>query len=163
MEVAERVKLEHCSTSNTEDLRKREDIDLSSIVGEKDFTVPKKQLVKVVDARVGELLDIVESELKKISKNGILPAGVVLSGGGSNLPGFAFMVKDKLHLPVKIAEPLGFDGANNIVGDPSFAVAVGLVLWSTAEKEFSGQRQKIFFDGNSFFSKAKDWLKNFLP
>ena len=162
LDVAERVKLEHCSTSNMEDLRRRDNIDLSHLVGEENFIVPKKQLVKVVDARVGELLDIVESELKKVSKSGILPAGVVLSGGGSNLPGFAFMVKDRLRLPVKVAEPLGFDGANNVVGDPSFAVAVGLVLWG-AEKEFGGQRQKISPDGSGVTSKIADWLKNFLP
>ena len=163
LDIAERIKLEHCSTSNMEDLRKKEDIDLSDIIGEENFIVPKKQLVKVVDARVGDLLDIVESELKKISKSGILPAGIVLSGGGSNLPGFAFMVKDKLRLPVKIAEPFGFDGANGIVGDPSFAVAVGLVLWG-AEKEFGGQKQKIYVGGrNGIVSKITDWLENFLP
>ncbi len=162
LDVAERVKLEHCSTSNMEDLRKRENIDLSHAIGEENFIIPKKQLIKVVDARVGELLDIVDSELKKVSKNGILPAGIVLSGGGSNLSGFAFMVKDKLRLPVKVAEPLGFDGANNIVGDPSFAVAVGLVLWG-AENELGRQRQRLSFDGDSFASKIKEWLKNFLP
>ena len=162
LDIAERIKLEHCSTSNVEDLRRRENIDLSHIIGEENFIVPKKQLVKVVDARVDELLDIVESELKKVSKSGILPAGVVLSGGGSNLQGFALLVKDKLHLPVKVAEPLGFDGANNIVGDPSFAVAVGLVLWGT-EKEFGGQRQKISFGNDGIMLKAKEWLKNFLP
>src|SRR3989344_1184386 len=89
LDIAERVKLEHCSTSNFDDLRKRENIDLSQLVGEDDCVIPKKQLVKVVDARVSELLDIVETELKKVSKNGILPAGVVLSGGGSNLPGLS--------------------------------------------------------------------------
>src|SRR3990167_8289353 len=162
LDIAERIKLEHCSTSDLEDLRRKENIDLSNLVGEENFIVPKKQLVKVVDARVGELLDIVESELKKVSKSGILPAGVVLSGGGSNLPGFAFMVKERLRLPVKVAEPLGFDGANNVVGDPSFAVAVGLVLWG-AEKEFGGQRQKISPDGSGVTSKIADWLKNFLP
>ncbi|MEK7603630.1 MAG: cell division protein FtsA [Patescibacteria group bacterium] len=160
IDIAERIKLEHCSTSNVEDLRRKENIDLSDIIGEEDFIVPKKQLVRVVDARIGELLDIVETELKKVSKNGILPAGVVLSGGGSNLPGFAFWVKDKLRLPVKVVEPFGFDGANNIIGDPSFAVAVGLVLWGS-EKHLGGQRQKISMNGIT--SSIKDWLKNFLP
>lgn len=162
IDVAERIKLEHCSTSNVEDLRRKENIDLSDIIGEEDFIVPKKQLVRVVDARIGELLDIVETELKKVSKNGILPAGVVLSGGGSNLPGFAFWVKDKLRLPVKVVEPFGFDGANNIIGDPSFAVAVGLVLWGS-EKYLGGQRQKISMNGSGIASNIKDWLKNFLP
>lgn len=162
LDIAERIKLEHCSTSNIEDMRKRDNIDLSKLIGEENFTVSKKQLVKVVDARANELLDIVGAELKKVSKSGILPAGVVLSGGGSNLPGFAFMVKDKLRLPVRVAEPLGFDGASNIVGDPSFAVAVGLVLWGI-ENELSGQKQKLSFDGEGTLSKLRDWLKNFLP
>ncbi|OGN01991.1 MAG: cell division protein FtsA [Candidatus Yanofskybacteria bacterium RIFCSPHIGHO2_01_FULL_42_12] len=162
LNIAERIKLEHCSTSNLEDLRKRDNIDLSQIIGEENFVVPKKQLVKVVDARIGELLDIVESELKKVSKNGILPAGVVLSGGGSNLPGFAFLVKDRLRLPVRVAEPLGFDGANNIVGDPSFSVSVGLVLWGI-DKELGGQKQKLLPEANGAISKITDWLKNFLP
>jgi len=162
LDIAERIKLEYCSTSNTEDLRKKDNIDLSHLLEEENCIVPKKQLVKVVDARVGELLDIVESELKKVSKNGILPGGIVLSGGGSHLPGFAFLVKDKLRLPVKVAEPLGFDGANNVVGNPSFAVAVGLVLWGT-EKEFGGQKQKLLFNKIGIATKITNWLKNFLP
>lgn len=162
LDIAERIKLEHCSTSNIEDLRRRDSIDLSKLIGEENFTVSKKQLVKVVDARANELLDIVGAELKKVSKNGILPAGVVLSGGGSNLPGFTFLVKDKLRLPVRVAEPLGFDGANNIVGDPSFAVAVGLVLWGI-ENELGGQKQKLSFNGEGILFKVGNWLKNFMP
>ena len=164
LDIAERIKLEHCSTSNMEDLRKRGSIDLSELMKEEGFVIPKKQLVKVVDARIDELLDIVESELKKVSKSGILPAGVILSGGGANLPGFALLVKDRLRLPVRVAEPLGFDGANNIVGDPSFAVAVGLVLRGVAETQQNSRKiQKISFDGDRIVSKTIGWLKNFLP
>src|SRR3989344_3540060 len=105
MDVAERVKIEHGATSEGEDLRKRGNIDLSEIMSEKDFVMPRKQLIRVVDARAQELLEMVANELKKISK-GMLPAGVVLSGGGANLPGLAAMVKDKLRLSVKIASPL---------------------------------------------------------
>ena len=163
LDIAERVKIEHCSTSNVEDMRRRENIDLSGLMKEENFVMPKKQLVKVVDARINELLDIVESELKKVSKSGILPAGVVLSGGGSNLPGFALLVKDRLRLPVKVAEPLGFDGANNIVGDPSFAVAVGLVLWGTTEAQNGRKTQRVSLGEDGVISKIVGWLKNFLP
>lgn len=162
LNIAERIKLEHCSTSNIEDLRRKENLDLSQLIGEENFVVPKKQLVKVVDARVSELLDIVESELKKVRKNGILPAGIVLSGGGSNLPGFVFSVKDRLRLPVKTSEPFGFDSANSVGGDPSFSVAVGLILWGM-EKELSGPKQKLSFDSDGLSAKFFAWLKNFLP
>jgi len=68
IDVAERIKLEHGSTSDVEDLRRRGDIDLSNLVGEENFVIPKKQLVKVIDARAHELLDIVGNELKKFLK-----------------------------------------------------------------------------------------------
>src|SRR3990167_4401629 len=119
MDVAERVKIEHGATSEGEDLRKRGNIDLSELMSEKDFVLPRKQLIRVVDARAQELLEMVANELKKISK-GMLPAGVVLSGGGANLPGLAAMVKDKLRLSVKIAKPLNLSGTADNMDDPSF-------------------------------------------
>jgi cell division protein FtsA len=162
LDAAERIKLEHCSTSQLEDLRKKENIDLSHIIGEENFVIPKKQLVKVIDARLNELLDMVELELKKISKNGILPAGIVLSGGGSSLPGFSLLVKDKLRLPVKLAEPFSFAGVNSITSDPSFAVAAGLVVWGL-ENNLDNQKSRVISSDNKIISKIIDWLKNFLP
>ena len=67
IDVAERIKIEHGSTSNAEDLRKRGELDLSEVIGEKNFVIPKKQIIKVIDARTQELFDIVSNELKKVS------------------------------------------------------------------------------------------------
>lgn len=162
MDVAERVKLEHGTTSESLDLRKRDNIDLSELVGEENFLWPKKQLVNVIDARAHELLDLVSAELKKISK-GMLPAGVVLSGGGSNLPGLAALVKEKLRLPVRIARPVSFHGSLEDQNDPSFSVAVGLVLWGLDEEFGSAKGKTAPASKNMFFKKAGGWLKNFLP
>ncbi len=162
MDVAERVKLEYGTTSESLDLRKRENIDLSELVGEANFLWPKKQLVNVIDARAHELLDLVSAELKKISK-GMLPAGVVLSGGGANLPGLAALVKEKLRLPVRIARPVVLPGTAEDQNDPAFSVAVGLILWGL-EEEFGPARGKTApASKNMFFKKAGGWLKNFLP
>ncbi|MEX2090851.1 MAG: cell division protein FtsA [Candidatus Paceibacterota bacterium] len=162
MDVAERVKIEHGSTSESLDLRKRDNVDLSELVGEENFFWPKKQLVGVIDARAQELLDMVSSELKKISK-GMLPAGVVLSGGGANMPGLASLVKEKLRLPVKIARPINFHGNADEQSDPSYSVAMGLILWGL-EEEFNGTRGKSApASKNMFFKKARGWFKNFLP
>lgn len=164
MDVAERVKLEHGTTSQGEDLRKKENIDLSQLLGEENFVLPKKQLIRVVDARAQELLDMVSQELKKVVKNGMLPAGVVLSGGGSNLPGLASLVKETLRLPVRIGQPLNIGGASESVADPSFVVSVGLVLWGLGE-ESAGSRARAssLKSGDGLFGKVADWLKNFLP
>lgn len=164
MDVAERVKLEHGSTSEAEDLRRRGEIDLSDLVGEKNFVIPKKQLVRVIDARVQELFDVVSNELKKVSKSGILPAGVVLSGGGVSLPGIVALAKERLRLPVRIARSIHFEGISEIVDDPAFSVAMGAVLWGM-ERELGGYgRTSTVSSGNEdAFKKFGDWLKNFLP
>src|SRR3989338_81110 len=163
MDVAERIKIEHGSTSEGEDLRKRGNIDLSELMSEKDFVLPRKQLIRVVDARAQELLEMVVNELKKISK-GMLPAGVVLSGGGANLPGLAAMVKERLRLPVRVNRPLNLSGVMDNIDDPSFAVAAGLISWGVDE-EFSGSKgsKSAQFVNSGSFKKVLDWLKNFSP
>lgn len=172
MDVAERVKLEHGTTSEGLDMRKRDNIDLSELVGEENFLWPKKQLVGVIDARAHELLDLVSAELKKISKV-ILPAGVVLSGGGANLPGLAALIKERLRLPVKIARLANVPAVANAMADrrggleeqndTALSVATGLILWGV-EEEFGGMRGKAApAPKNLFFKRAGGWLKNFLP
>ena len=164
LDVAERIKLEYGSTSDADDLRKRGEIDLSDLLGEKDFTVPKKQIIKVIDARAHELFDIVSNELKKVSKSGLLPAGIVLSGGGVNLPGIVALAKEKLRLPVRVARSVHFEGISEVVDDPAFSVAMGSVLWGM-DQELGGYGGKGVSPsgGSDGFKRFLGWLKNFLP
>ncbi len=163
LDIAERIKLEYCTTSEGEDMRRKENLDLSKIMEEENFVIPKKQLIRVVDARASELLDMVTNELKKVSKNSLLPAGVVLSGGGANLPGLALMVKEKLRLPVRIARAQASEAAESLL-DPSYAVAAGLIMWGF-DQEFSSQKGRVnqFTQSNNNLKKVLDWLKNFMP
>ena len=164
IDIAERIKLEHGSTSDGEDKRRRGEIDLSELVGEPDYVIPKRQLIKVIDARAHELLDIVSNELKKVSKRSILPAGIVLSGGGVNLPGLAMLAKDKLRLPVRVARSVHFEGMAEVVDDPAFSVATGVVLWGL-EQEPTGYRGRLSAQSGSgdITKKILDWFKNFMP
>jgi len=168
IDVAEKIKVHHGATSENEDFRKKDTVDLSEYMAEDGAMMPKKNLIKVVDARVQELLEMVSAEMKKVPRNGMLPAGVVLSGGGSNLPGFASLVKAALRLPVKIARPISMDGVDLMGADPSYSVATGLIAWGF-DKEFGNSRQKGGrFSGASrnsagAVSRVTDWLKNFLP
>lgn len=162
MDVAERVKVEHTCTSEAVDLRTKQNIDLSGLLGEEGSVWPRKNLIKVVDARVHELLDMVRRELLKVPRGGMLPAGIVLSGGGANLPGFVQLVKDTLRLPVKLARPLHVEGVLDTAADPSFTVPVGLVLWGM-ERELGGARVAGVAGERGLVSKTFAWLKNFLP
>jgi cell division protein FtsA len=138
-------------------------LDLTSYMDEA-FLLPRRQLVSAIDARVGEMLEMTTAELKHIGKEGMLPAGVVLSGGGSKLAGFAVLVRDSLGLPVRMAKPVGIS-AFDAAMDPSFATALGLIVWAhTHDASVShGVGSLVSPDVRGAFRKAVAWLKNFLP
>lgn len=165
LEAAEQVKLEHGFVSAEPIKREKEIIDLSHLAEEEEekLTVSKKHLAEVINARVSEMVDMISKELKKISKYNLLPGGITLIGGGSKIEGFVNYMKNQLRLPARKISSYELDGIANRINDPSFAVAVGLVLWG-AEKEFKDKR-KEFIDGNTkkFLDSLKNWFKNFLP
>lgn len=165
IENAERIKMELCSTSDQVDARSREKIDLSSYLDGEPISLTRTQLVKVVDARVQELLEMVELELQKAKKDGMLPAGVVLSGGGSNLPGFAALVRSKLGLPVRLAKPLHIDVVLDRAVDPSFAVSIGLVLWGVGHESTEDGRGGTFEKNplQGTLAAVTRWIKAFIP
>lgn len=166
MDIAERIKIEHCSTSYVQDMRRKSEVDLTPFTGDENLKIQKTQLIRVVDARVQELFDFVNEEVKKAPKAGILPAGVVINGGGANLPGLLEVAKEKMRLPVKIAKPIHFDGISEIVDDSSYSVSLGLILWGINREFESGAkigRANSFSTGGGLLKKMSSWLKNFLP
>lgn len=163
LENAERIKIQLGAVNETFDRRKRPEVaDLSQFMDE-PFAIPRRQLVSVIDERVREMLEMVQAELQHAGRDGKLPAGVVVSGGGSKLPGLLTLVRDTLGLPVKPAKPLGVE-AFDAAMDPSLAVSIGLVSWGFAREFGEGQRPS---GGPSAvggaLSRAAAWLKNFLP
>lgn len=82
----------------------------------------------IVEARVDEILELVEKEFSKVKKAKKLPGGVVFVGGGSNMPGLSEFAKDKLDLPVKIGVIKGISGLTDIVATREYATATGLML-----------------------------------
>lgn len=163
IENAERIKVDLGAVNERWDRRRKpEVVDLTSYMDE-TYSVVRRDLIGAIDARVQELLDMVGEELKKIGRHGRLPAGVVISGGGSKLPGFVTLVRDTLGLPVRAAKPLAvqaFDAAM----DPSLSVAVGLIVWGFQHEFIEGKRPMLdVSELNGWFSKIAGWLKNFLP
>lgn len=166
IDTAEKVKLMY-GHADPKAVSKIEDIDLSKIDAQEDTLISQQYVVEIIEARLEELLEHVNGELKKISRDGKLPAGIVLTGGGSNLPGISEFVKKYLRLPVQIGKPQNVTTIIDRVDDPSFATAVGLVLWGG---KFSGGGSSggmpSFLKnmlGNDSFTKIRKWLKSFLP
>ena len=118
LEVAERIKCKFARLDG-ENVGKIE-------VGGVDYD---PELVHViVEARVEEILELIEREFSKVKKARKLPGGVVFVGGGANLPGLAVFAKEKLQLPVKIGTVKGVSGLHDIVASPEHATGVGLMM-----------------------------------
>ncbi|MBI2626630.1 MAG: cell division protein FtsA [Parcubacteria group bacterium] len=163
LDNAEQIKLEY-GFVGTDNLSKKDVVNLSGVIGEEEFIVPKKQIAEVVEARVLELLDLVNKELKRSGKN-LLPAGVMLTGGGIKLPGLVHLVKETLKLPVHLGISKEVDGIVNRLDDSVFTTAVGLTLWG-ADKEgaYLNKRHSFqVFGKNAAINKMRDWFKNFMP
>ncbi len=162
LDVAERIKTELAVVNERWDRRKKPElVDLSSYMDE-PFQVQRRELMGAVDARARELLDMVQEELRKAGKEGLLPAGVVVSGGGSKLTGFLTLARDTLELPVKAGKLVGvqaFDAAM----DPAFSVGVGLIAWGYTREIGEGSIASESSVLGGWLKQAGGWLKNFLP
>ena len=161
MDKAEEIKCKHGFTGP--ETAKKDSIDLSDFLGEKDFVVPKKQIAKIIDYRIYELFDMISDEMKKLPRNYLLPAGVVLAGGGSNLEGFPALVKNRLKLSVNVGGDYVAEGVSDRISNPAFAVAAGLVFWG-AESEFPTNKSMLSGRLSSGgIKKVGKWFKDFLP
>lgn len=162
IDVAEKVKLQYGSVRPSE-IGKKEMIDLAKLGGEED-EVSRHQVVEIIEARASEILDLVQKELKKIDRAGLLPAGVVLVGGGAKIPGIVDLAKEKLRLPVQIGRPQNLEGIVDQVDDPSFATVCGLIISAlNDETRASSKRTLDFLPAAAFTGRIKKWLKSFMP
>lgn len=164
IDLAEKIKLEYGAAISSE-IDKKDLVDLSklSMGGEKGI-IPRVDVVNIIEARISEILELVNKELKKVDRQGLLPAGVVLLGGGAKVPGLVDLTKEELKLPVQVGFPLDLDGPMDDVDDPSFATAIGLILWHLDNQKREEEDAALSkFSLSPFFRKIKEWLRGFLP
>jgi len=130
IDTAEKIKLEY-GCASTVGVGKREEIDIGELEGKESNFVSKKYIAEITEARVEEIFEKVDLELKKIDKSGKLPAGVVLTGGGAKLVGLVEAAKKQLRLPASLGTPLNITSAIDKINDPAFSTAIGLVNWGS--------------------------------
>lgn len=121
---------------------------------------PKRTVDTIIARRVQDMFKLVESHLKKLGKDELLPAGVILTGGGSSIQTVADLAKAVLRLPSRTA---AFADANQKMQlrDSSWAVAYGLTIWGLSEGD--GLEHPEHSGAGDFFRGAWRWFKRFLP
>ena len=134
---------------------KKEKIEIE---GEEPLIFSQKTLVRVIEARMAEIFQEVKKELKKIEKLGLLPAGIVLTGGGANLPSIVELAKKEFKLPCRIGKPQNFP---DLESNPNLATVCGLVMRGI---ELAEENQRgPGFAPSGIKEKIKNFFKIFLP
>ncbi len=89
----------------------------------------RKKLDEIIEARLSDMFDLIEVHLKKIGRSGLLPAGIILTGGGSNIENISSLAKNELRLPARIFTPVGENQGRPALRDSNWLVAYGLCLF----------------------------------
>jgi cell division protein FtsA len=161
--VAEELKVTygHCNPAT---IAEDDMIDLAQFMPGCNDLVPRKLLAEIIYYRVEELFEMVHEELKKSGYDGLLPAGVVLTGGAAEMPGILELAGQTLDLPTRLGVPLGLHGLADSISRPAYATAVGLLQWALTHTSFLIEDEEVNQTGTaSFVSRFGQWLRAFIP
>lgn len=156
---AEKMKLTY-GYALSKEVGRKDVISLSEFDPANKGEVSKRFLAEIIEVRLAEILELVNNELKVLGRSMQLPAGVVITGGGSKLPGITDLVRQELKFHTQIGFPdlNAFEIMNpthkELLDDPEFATALGLVAVgdSGGDGALSG-----------FGSVIKNFFKNLIP
>jgi cell division protein FtsA len=101
-------------------------------------------LADIVGPRAQELLMLIREEMRRGGIESQIPAGIILTGGGSQLRGLPELAEKVFNLPVRIASPRGLADMSEEVSRPEYATAVGLVLYGARTRRFTSARPAGF-------------------
>jgi cell division protein FtsA len=166
-EDAEKIKLQY-GVASSQLLNDDENIEVPSVGGRPPRVMPRTVVGQILSPRVEEMFDMVRREIRRAGYDGMLVAGGVLTGGTSLLPGMPDVAEQVLNLSVRLGRPLGVGGLRDIVQNPMYSTAVGLIVHSVSqENEFEvvgaggGKSKKSSRWMGGMVFKMKSWVMNF--
>ncbi|MEX2054487.1 MAG: cell division protein FtsA [Candidatus Colwellbacteria bacterium] len=161
-DLAEKIKITH-GYALAKEVPSRENIDLKKFDSDVSRSPSKRFVAEVIEARLSEICEVVNDELKSIGKEKSLPGGVVVVGGGAKMPGVADLVQRELRMATQIGAANGAlfaakDAATReLIESPEFTCALGLPLYSDEAKGGTTRGVPIAVPG--FFRKILDSLR----
>ncbi len=158
LDIAESVKLTHASLGHSGAAKKGV---VYIDIGDERHAFKAPDVFMITEARIEELFEYVEAELKRIQRAKKLPGGVVIVGGTAKLPGIAEFAREQLELPARLGKLQPLSGLIDTVDDPAYATAVGLMLLDMLlpSEQPANQQQSMMGDVNGMFGKLTGFFK----
>jgi cell division protein FtsA len=162
---AEDIKIQHGYAVEKE-VSREEAFNVRPFGEEGAVMVSRAELTHIIEARVEEIFGMVLQEIKRSGYDGLLPAGMVLTGGTSALPGIRTLASRVLGLPVRNAQPENLIGMTDKLYSPAYSTSVGLLHWAVLMTEIGAgpsARRTGYQGGGLDWENVKNWLRRLLP
>ncbi len=176
LESAEKIKMALFEQSkkieeggeNKDSKEKSDVLDVSKLSITEDLgTLSKKTLLDgIIKPRLTEIFTLIGMEIKRSGYAGLLPAGLVITGGAAKTVGIEAISKEVLRMPARIANPSGVSGIIDEISSPEYSASIGLLLYGKKmSEEISGISLPIGrgFTINQLFKRLFSWFRSFLP
>ncbi len=158
---AETLKLNYGHTL-AEVISPEERIEVRQVGGDRLQPTPRRFLAEIIGPRMREIFQMAREEVRKSGFDGLLPAGVVVTGGGARLMGTTDAAQAVFDSGVRLGLPCGVGGLADRAAGPSYSVAVGLVKWGTRlQPHTNGKNHHEPVALGSAYSKTVRWLRDF--
>ena len=157
---AERIKKEYGSVL-TSMVERDKEIEVTYAGGRPPRMIPGYYVAEILQHRGQEICEYISEEFKKKNYFDVIASGAVLTGGASMMKGLAQMAESVLDMPVRIGKPTCKGTFADVVSNPEYSTAVGLVLYGYKESSGRSRFQKGGVVRNAF-SKMKSWVKGII-
>jgi len=164
-ETAEQVKRRH-GHARPALLDPNEIVAVRPFGEEKPVQIRRTDLAAIVEPRVEEIFTLVRQEIKRSGYDGLLPAGLVLTGGTALVPGIREVAAQVLQQPVRVGQPSELRGLVDQLHSPAYATSLGLLEWARLQEEQSrleGRGLGGLIVPKIDLARATDFLKRLLP
>jgi len=118
----------------------------------------RQSLAEVVEPRYDELFTLIQAELRRSGYEELIPAGVVLTGGTSKMEGAMELAEEIFHMPVRVGAPQYAHGLSDIIRNPIYATAVGLLIFGARDEEGGAHFKESRFSAAGLFDGVKEWF-----
>jgi cell division protein FtsA len=159
--AAEEIKIRY-GCALTDLIQSEEIVEVPSVGGRENRRLSRRVLAEICEPRCEEILALVDQELVRSGFKNTIAAGVVLTGGSTQIQGMEELAEQIFDLPVRIGVPQGIGGLKDVVNSPKFATAVGLLIYG-AEVEGGGEQRFRIRDDNMFsriLGRMRNWFKD---
>jgi cell division protein FtsA len=124
--------------------------------------VSRLEMCEIIEARMRETFEMIRGELE-VAGHGLSPAGLVLTGGASQLSGITELGRDVLQMPVRVAAPTNVGGLVDHLLTPAFSTSIGLLQWGARSLAVTDSGRYESAPSGGLFGRVRDGLRSIFP